>query len=107
MLLASYGDDLRPGDVYIMKRPIRRRDGRHTSHIYIVKPVFHEGEHLGFAVTTAHHGDVRGRLPGTTASDNTDVFQEGLRLPGYSSTREANRSTTSSGSSVPTSGSLR
>jgi N-methylhydantoinase A/oxoprolinase/acetone carboxylase beta subunit/N-methylhydantoinase B/oxoprolinase/acetone carboxylase alpha subunit len=79
VLLASYGEELQPGDVFIMNDPFD--GGMHTSDIYIVKPVFHEGEHLGFAVTTAHHGDVGGRLPGTTACDNTDVFQEGLRLP--------------------------
>jgi N-methylhydantoinase B len=79
-LLASYSDDLRPGDIFIMNDPFD--GGIHTSDIYIVKPVFHEGgDHLGFAVTTAHHGDVGGRLPGTTACDNTEVFQEGIRLP--------------------------
>jgi N-methylhydantoinase B len=32
-------------------------------------------------VTTAHHGDVGGRLPGSSACDNTEIFQEGLRMP--------------------------
>jgi N-methylhydantoinase B len=36
---------------------------------------------IGFAVTTAHHGDVGGRLPGSSACDNTEIFQEGLRMP--------------------------
>src|SRR5262249_578294 len=36
---------------------------------------------VGYAVTVAHHGDVGGRLPGSSATDNTEVFQEGLRLP--------------------------
>ena len=80
VLLASYGQELRRGDVFIMNDPFD--GGIHTSDIFVVKPVFHDGgEHIGFAVTTAHHGDVGGRLPGTTACDNTEVFQEGLRLP--------------------------
>ncbi len=75
----SYGDDFQPGDVFIMNDPFN--GGIHTSDIYVVKPVFHEAARIGFAVTTAHHGDVGGRLPGTTACDNTEIFQEGLRLP--------------------------
>ena len=32
-------------------------------------------------MTTAHHGDVGGRLPGSSACDNTEIYQEGLRMP--------------------------
>jgi N-methylhydantoinase A/oxoprolinase/acetone carboxylase beta subunit/N-methylhydantoinase B/oxoprolinase/acetone carboxylase alpha subunit len=78
-LQASYGEDLRPGDIFVMNDPFD--GGIHTSDIYVVKPLYHDRAHIGFAVTTAHHGDVGGRLPGTTACDNTEVFQEGLRLP--------------------------
>ena len=81
--------------------------GIHTSDIYVVKPVFHDGAHIGFAVTTAHHGDVGGRLPGTTACDNTEVFQEGLRLPWLPLYRDGGRWRKSSRSSAPTSASPR
>ena len=49
--------------------------------IIIVKPVHLEGTLIGWAVTTAHHGDVGGRLPGSSACDNTEIYQEGLRMP--------------------------
>jgi N-methylhydantoinase B len=78
-LLDRFGDDLHPGDVFVMNDPFD--GGMHTPDIYVVKPVFHGGAHIGYAVTVAHHGDVGGRLPGTSACDNTEVFQEGLRLP--------------------------
>jgi 5-oxoprolinase (ATP-hydrolysing) len=78
-LLETYRGDFRPGDVFVMNDPFD--GGIHTSDIFLFKPVFHGDAHIGFAATTAHHGDVGGRLPGTTACDNTDVFQEGLRLP--------------------------
>jgi len=97
-LLGRYGDRLRPGDVFIMNDPFD--GGMHLQDIFIVKPVFAgaaapppcEGEAshtalapprvlIGFAVTTAHHGDVGGRLPGSSACDNTEIFQEGLRMP--------------------------
>lgn len=78
-LLARYGDRLRPGDVYVMNDPFD--GGMHLQDIFVVKPVHRDGELIGLAVTTAHHGDVGGRLPGSSACDNTEIFQEGLRLP--------------------------
>jgi N-methylhydantoinase A/oxoprolinase/acetone carboxylase beta subunit/N-methylhydantoinase B/oxoprolinase/acetone carboxylase alpha subunit len=78
-LLERFGEELRPGDIYIVNDPF---DGAsHNPDIFVVKPVFHGGERLGFAVTVAHHGDIGGRVPGTIACDSTDVYQEGLRIP--------------------------
>src|SRR5947199_230430 len=30
---------------------------------------------------TAHHLDLGGRLPGSSACDNTEIFQDGFRIP--------------------------
>jgi len=78
-LLAKWGDRMRPGDVFVMNDPFD--GGIHLQDIFVFKPVFLEGELIGFATTTAHHGDVGGRLPGSAACDNTEIFQEGIRLP--------------------------
>ena len=78
-LLDRYGERLRPGDVFVMNDPFD--GGMHLQDIFVVKPVHLSGALVGFAVTTAHHGDVGGRLPGSSACDNTEIFQEGLRLP--------------------------
>ncbi len=78
-LLEHYGDRVRPGDVFIMNDPFD--GGMHLQDIFIVKPVHLEGALIGWAVTTAHHGDVGGRLPGSSACDNTEIYQEGLRMP--------------------------
>lgn len=78
-LIERYGDRLRPGDVFIMNDPFD--GGMHLQDIFVVKPVHHDGGLIGWAVTTAHHGDVGGRLPGSSACDNTEIFQEGLRMP--------------------------
>ncbi|MSQ37356.1 MAG: hypothetical protein EXR61_03455 [Chloroflexi bacterium] len=80
-LLDRYGGAMERGDIFVMNDPFD--GGMHTPDIFVVKPVFH-GENdtlVGYAVTVAHHGDVGGRLPGSSACDNTEVFQEGLRLP--------------------------
>ena len=78
-LLEHYGEDLNPGDVFTMNDPFD--GGMHTPDIYVFKPIFLGEELLGFATTTAHHADLGGRVPGTAACDNTDIFQEGFRFP--------------------------
>ncbi|MGI8420732.1 MAG: hydantoinase B/oxoprolinase family protein [Gaiellaceae bacterium] len=78
-LLAKWGDKLRPGDVFVMNDPFD--GGIHLQDIFVFKPVFAGETLIGFATTTAHHGDVGGRLPGSAACDNTEIFQEGIRLP--------------------------
>ena len=78
-LLDRFRGRIRPGDVYVMNDPFD--GGIHLQDIFVVKPVHHEGELIGFAATSAHHGDIGGRLPGSSACDNTEIFQEGIRLP--------------------------
>jgi N-methylhydantoinase B len=78
-LFRKFGDNMHPGDVYILNDPFD--GGMHIPDIFIVKPVFWEGERVAFAVSTAHHLDLGGRLPGSSACDNTEIFQDGLRIP--------------------------
>src|SRR5262245_25128160 len=78
-LLAKFGDDLHPGDVFVMNDPFD--GGIHLQDIFVFRPVFLDETLLGFATTTAHHGDVGGRLPGSAACDNRTIFEEGIRLP--------------------------
>jgi N-methylhydantoinase B len=78
-LFAKFGDAMEEGDVFILNDPFE--GGMHIPDIFIVKPVFWGGTRIAFAVSTAHHLDMGGRLPGSSACDNTEIFQEGLRLP--------------------------
>ena len=78
-LLEHYGGRMQPGDVFLMNDPFD--GGIHLQDLFAFKPVHFEGEVIAFTCTTAHHGDVGGRLPGSSACDNTEIFQEGIRLP--------------------------
>lgn len=78
-LLEKYGDSMVAGDSFIMNDPFG--GGMHIPDIYVAKPIFWEGERVAFSVSTAHHLDLGGRLPGSSACDNTEIFQEGLRIP--------------------------
>ncbi len=79
VVLDEFDGDLFEGDVIILNDPYA--GGMHLPDIFMFKPIFHREILQGFAVVIAHHGDVGGRVPGSNASDSTEIFQEGLRIP--------------------------
>ena len=74
-----YEGRIKPGDLYITNDPY---DGStHLPDIVLVKPVFRGKDLLGFSSALAHMTDIGGRIPGGNASDSTELYQEGLRIP--------------------------
>jgi N-methylhydantoinase B len=56
----------------------------HLQDIFVFKPIFVSEtatEPIAFAAAVAHHTDVGGRVPGSNASDSTEIYQEGIRFP--------------------------
>lgn len=78
-VLAKYGDDLHEGDAVIMNDPYH--GGMHLPDIFMFVPIFDGGKRRAFSVVICHHTDVGGRVPGSNASDSTEIYQEGLRIP--------------------------
>lgn len=78
-VLDAYGDGLGPGDVVILNDPYH--GGMHLPDIFMFRPVFVDAHPLGYAVLVAHHNDMGGRVPGSSAADSTEIYQEGLRIP--------------------------
>lgn len=74
-----YGDTLKPGDAVILNDPYD--GGMHLPDIFMFVPFFYRGEIEGYCVVICHHTDVGGRVPGSNASDSTEIYQEGLRIP--------------------------
>lgn len=72
--------DLRPGDVFMTNDPYQG-GGSHLPDITLAAPVFADGEVLAFVANIAHHADLGGSSPGGIARENSEIFQEGLRLP--------------------------
>ncbi len=79
-LVAEYGDDTHPGDMFVFNDPYTA-GGMHLPDVYIVKPLFVDGALEGYAATLVHQIDMGGIAPGSTAVYATEVFQEGLRIP--------------------------
>jgi len=78
-VLERFEGDIHPGDLFILNDPYA--GGMHLPDVFIFKPIFCDGERLAFAATVCHHVDVGGRVPGSNASDSTEIYQEGLRIP--------------------------
>jgi N-methylhydantoinase B len=79
VVLDRFRARLAPGDVVVLNDPYA--GGMHLPDIFMVKPVFTPEGLLGFCVVIAHHCDMGGRVPGSNASDSTEIYQEGLRIP--------------------------
>ena len=91
-LKTAYAGRIDSGDVFILNDPFQ--GGMHLPDIFVFKPIFRPpaspspaggvgqgggGEALiAWAGTVCHHTDVGGRVPGSNASDSTEIYQEGL-----------------------------
>src|SRR5437588_8668645 len=69
------------GDVVITNDPYSTRGMvMHLNDIYVFRPIFVDGKLLCFAWTFIHCTDVGGYAPGSIDMQNSEVFQEGLRM---------------------------
>jgi N-methylhydantoinase B len=74
--------DYEEGDVIISNDPYATAGMvTHLPDLFVWKPLFVDGELLCFAGAFVHSSDVGGKVPGSISPTNTDIFQEGLRLP--------------------------
>lgn len=69
----------KPGDVYLHNDPYD--GGTHQADVCVVRPIFAEGVHVGFATNRGHWSDVGGMAPGGWSGVAQDIVQEGLLLP--------------------------
>jgi N-methylhydantoinase B len=63
------------GDVYITNDPWALAG--HLNDVCVLSPIFHKGRLAAFTACILHHSDIGGRV----ASDNREVFEEGLFIP--------------------------
>src|SRR5271163_2496667 len=79
----TFAGNIHPGDVFVFNDPFR--GGMHLPDLFVFQPIFRPGDHadalIAWAGAVCHHTDVGGRVPGSNASDSTEIYQEGLRIP--------------------------
>ena len=68
-----------PGDVLINNDPYE--GGSHLPDWFMFMPIYAEDRLLAYGCAMSHHVDVGGRVAGGNASDSTEIYQEGLRIP--------------------------
>ena len=78
--LEELGEDFfQPGDVVVHNDPYR--GNCHMPEHMMMKPIFRDNELVAFAGCIGHVAEIGGKAVGSFASDATDCYQEGLRLP--------------------------
>lgn len=81
-LLATHGDRLRPGDVYVSNAPYA--GGTHLPDITVMSPVFDDSAQLLFFVASrGHHADIGGITPGSMPPGSTHVSEEGILIDAF------------------------
>ena len=68
-------DSFHPGDVFITNDPWALAG--HLNDVCVLSPIFYHDRLTAFTACVLHHSDIGGRV----ASDNHDVFEEGLFIP--------------------------
>jgi len=79
-VMATQARDAKPGDLFILNDPYVA-GGMHLPDIYLIQPVFWDGQLAAFAGTVVHHADIGGLAPGSMALAATEIHQEGTRIP--------------------------
>lgn len=75
--LAKYPlSTLKPGDILITNDPWKGTG--HLADVSLAKPIFLNGQVVGFAASVAHASDMGGR---TGSTESRDVFEEGFQIP--------------------------
>jgi N-methylhydantoinase B len=68
-------DYYKPGDVFITNDPWALAG--HLNDVCVMSPIFYKEQLVAFTACVFHHSDIGGRV----ASDNHDVFEEGIFIP--------------------------
>jgi len=76
-ILRMFGKEgMREGDVIVTNDPWVA--GGHLPDLTVIRPVFHRGELVAMAASTAHLPDIGGKV---WSADCSEVFEEGFRIP--------------------------
>ena len=79
-VIARYDGDIGPGDLFLHNDPYT--GGAHLNDVALYSPVFSGATPIALLGIMAHWQDVGGMVPGSLSGTATEVFQEGVRIPG-------------------------
>lgn len=73
--------EIHDGDIFMLNIP-HHGGVSHINDVVMILPVFADGSLIGWLANKAHWVDLGGAFPGGISPDATEVYQEGLQLPG-------------------------
>ncbi|MBD2386377.1 hydantoinase B/oxoprolinase family protein [Cylindrospermum sp. FACHB-282] len=85
-LIATYGDTIKPGDVFASNNPYN--GGTHLPDITVITPVFVSSPLKGdlplfYVASRGHHADIGGITPGSMPPNSKSVDEEGILLDNF------------------------
>ncbi len=79
-IIRRFAGDIHEGDVFLLNDPYTA--ALHTSDIYLVAPIHHEGRLVAWSACFVHVTDIGAVNPGGFAPQAPDIFSEGFSSPG-------------------------
>lgn len=79
-IIDRFEGDIEPGDMFILNDPYTA--ALHPPDVYIICPIFHDGELQAFSASFVHVADIGSIDPGGFSPNATTVFHEGFQTPG-------------------------
>jgi N-methylhydantoinase B len=80
-ILERFGkDEINPDDVFLLNDPYLA--AIHNSDVYVISPIHYQDALVAWSATFVHVSDVGAMTPGGDSPEATEIFQEGIRIPG-------------------------
>jgi N-methylhydantoinase B len=79
-IIDRFSGDIEEGDMFILNDPYTA--ALHPPDVYIICPIFHEGELQAFSASFVHVADIGAIDPGGFSPNATTIFHEGFQTPG-------------------------
>lgn len=79
-IIRRFTDDIHEGDVFLLNDPYTA--ALHTSDIYLVAPIHHEGRLVAWSACFVHVYDIGAMNPGGFSPESPDIYTEGFSSPG-------------------------
>ncbi|MBF24828.1 MAG: hydantoinase/oxoprolinase [Pusillimonas sp.] len=79
-IIRRFEGQIEPGDIYMLNDPYTA--ALHTSDVYLLRPIHHEGKLVAWSACFVHVCDIGAMNPGGFAPDAVDIYSEGFSSPG-------------------------
>ncbi len=79
-IIRRFKGQINEGDIFLLNDPYTA--ALHTSDIYLIAPIHHQGTLVAWSACFVHVFDIGAMNPGGFAPEATDIFSEGFSSPG-------------------------